>query len=535
MQISPVAVGVGAAVILLGAGALAYSQSSTPSSSPSGTPPTPAAPIAITQGHRYQVTLTFGTAPGAQNLATNVLPNIAAGLNAVAPGEFAFVHAIAPKDNQIVFVVDAVGGAPGSVHQESPQTFYADLNPAQSGGFTLQVQDMGPSPVSAPAPGGGAGASLPPSSSSSSGATAAGPMTTITDPALVMVAQQALGALAQTGSLNVASPIPTSGVVDPATLVAVAQLQAGDLPPAQRSGQLDALTLAVAVLASLADNIAAAPITDPSLAAGAQKALAAAIALGNFAQIDYGVGQVNGQATDAAFVAALAAAAAQANVSAGTPIFATSGALDTRTFSLVMVTAYVPRTVGSGIVPVGPGTLVLAPADVTIAQQMLQALSASDPAYGTITPNGNPADPATTAAVKYFQGQLSAISHRTTPGVLDYLTLALLTGEALGLVYQGQTQNPGTLTGPAVTSPALVAGCQDALATLLRGGRLGANVATYDWNDVDGQASNAKFQTALRTVVQVIDTTTRSVGYQLKSDGSLDYYIFAALFVLAYV
>ena len=147
MSLPPWAWIAGAATLALGGG-IAYANTSAPAAAAGPPPgPTPATPIPVTQGHRYQVTLTFGGPTTAAALLANVVPNIQAGLNAVAPNEFAFVHAIAPNATQIVYVVDAVGGAPGTTLSESPQVFFADLNAATFGGIGVQVSDLGPTPA----------------------------------------------------------------------------------------------------------------------------------------------------------------------------------------------------------------------------------------------------------------------------------------------------------------------------------------------------------------------------------------------------
>lgn len=567
MNARTIGIGVGIAALLGGGAAVYYANKSSAATPATPPPATPTAPIPITQGHRYQVTLTFGAAPGAAALQTNVLPNIQVGLNAVAPNEYSFVSAIVPKDNQVVYVVDAIGGAAGSVHQESPQTFYADLNAAQAGGLSVQVQDMGLSPA---APGGSTSAAAPAPTSSSSTAAAspagttatsspattsssggpataapagspAGPTTLVSDPTLVTIAQTALGKLIASGVISAPGVTVTANgnPSDPSTAAAIQAFQTNESQPV--TGQLSVLVLSMLVVADLTGLLQDPAITDASLSLGAQLALAQCIAQGSIPNIDYGKSQANGNPTDAAFVGALSSVAAQFNASAGSTVW--TAALDLYMLAALFVTAYLkPLVAGSsGVTPIMPGQAVTTTSEVQLVQTMFSALPTTppsgSPSFAGLVANGNPSDPKTVAAVTALQSMQSGIQHRTTPGVLDYLTMAVVIGDALGAIYASQVASPGTLTGPAITDPAVVAGCQEAIATLLTNGRLGTvSGASWTWSQVDANASNAQFVATLKLVVGVINARIKgSAGYQFPVNGTLDYYLFAALFVLAYI
>lgn len=579
MSLPPWAWIAGAATLALGGG-IAYANTSAPAAAAGPPPgPTPATPIPVTQGHRYQVTLTFGGPTTAAALLANVVPNIQAGLNAVAPNEFAFVHAIAPNATQIVYVVDAVGGAPGTTLSESPQVFFADLNAATFGGIGVQVSDLGPTPApgtststsaSSPGPGGStttttattspgsgttttttttpAGGSSPGSSTSTGGGATTTPIsiaTLVTDPNMVSSAQVALNAIQGTAT------VPTSGIAtDAATAAAVAAFQNKYLPanPPPTPG-LTYLTWAYVIVQGIAagGHGTDATFTDARSITFAQEALAVAIGAGVYPSIDYGTDQVNGVPTDPAWMAALGAAMTQGNATlAGTPVKApVDGTLDYVAFALLIGSAYtppVPVPVGGTIIPIEPAETVTDAAWITAAQQELvrfpQSTGTRTPAqnaiFAAVVVNGNASDPATVAALTLYQSTQPGLQHRTTPGVLDFLTFsAVLLAALMPSTPPLTTQVP---TAALVTDPAAIAGAQEALILVAGNGRIpGTNAAaSYTRSMVDGNAGAPAFASALSTVMGAINQSLASAKLQLPT-ARLDLNVFATLFGLAYL
>lgn len=587
MALPPWAWIAGAATLVLGTGTAVALAESSPAPAGPAPGPTPATPIAVTQGHRYQVTLTFGGPTTAAALLANVVPNIQAGLNAVAPNEFSFVHAIAPNATQIVYVVDAVGGATGTTVSESPQTFFADLNAASFGGIGVQVSDLGPTPAgttstsaSSPGPGGSTTtttATTPPggstttttttsppgSSSSSSTTTGSGGATTtstgssgtttpistatlVTDPGMVSYAQAGLNALQVSSAL-----LPTTGdPTDPATVAAVAAFQTKYLPasPPPTPG-LTYLTWAYIAVQGLAAGGKGtdATLTDARSITFAQGSLAVAIGEGIYPSIDYGIDQVNGVATDPAWMAALTTAMKQGNATlAGTPVQApVDGTLDYVAFALLIGSAFtppVPVPVGGNILPVVPDLTVTDATWITAAQQALvripQSAGTRTPAqnaiFAAVVVNGNASDPPTVAAITLYQSVQNGLQHRTTPGVLDYLTFsAIVLASLTPATLPNTTQVP---TAVDVTDPAAIAGAQEALVLVANSGRLpGANAAAgYTRSMVDGNASTPAWTAALATVMGVINQQLAASKLQLPT-ARLDLNVFAALFAIGYL
>jgi len=552
MASPPWAWAAGAAAVLTTGVALAASSSSS-AASPSPAPtPTPSVPIPITQGHRYEVTLNVGGPTTAAALLANVVPNIQAGLNAVAPNEFSFVHAIAPNDSQVVYVVDAIGGAPGSVTPESPQTFYADLNAAQLGGINVQLADLGPSPVGAvlaPPPVTAPPPVQPPPAQPPPASTPIAVTTVVTSAPMVTYAQICLNAIAKLPSAPAGSAtVPLSGnPSDPATLAAVAVFQNALMPAAARTGRLDVLTWATIVSVGVSGGAQGtdAVLTDAPTVTFAQGALSLAIGRGIYPSIDYGIDQQNGDAADPAWRAALGIAMGQLNASLNSQWFIapTNGDLDYLAYAALVGSAFQPPlTIAGGIVPVEPATAVGDAGMITYCQQRLAALAT---AAGTRTPamnatlsavvaNGSASDPATVAAVTLVQSTFNGLVHRTTPGELDMLTFAAIVAGSLQPATPPAT--PVTLSSPLVTAADVVGGAQEALAVALVGGRLPPPAGvTYGRSQVNGNAADPAFVAALAAVVPVLNGAIAGGGVALPTTGALDLEIFAMLFVVAFL
>jgi hypothetical protein len=131
------------------------------------------------------------------------------------------------------------------------------------------------------------------------------------------------------------------------------------------------------------------------------------------------------------------------------------------------------------------------------------------------------------------------LQHRTTPGVLDYLTFAALVSSVLATLHVGAPAGAAlpTISGGAVTDPNEIAGAQEALVVLAAGVRLGSpSPITYAAADVDGSATTPSFVTAWQTAIAKINAAGgASLGFQYNASGTFDYYDFAALFTLAYL
>ncbi|HTA18760.1 MAG TPA: hypothetical protein VK989_05685, partial [Polyangia bacterium] len=373
MSVSPWVYAAGAAAVLVGGLVVAGQSAASSPAAPSPTPANPAAPIRITSGHRYEVTLTFGGPTTAAALLASIVPNLQVGLNTVAPNAYAFVHASAPNDRQVVYVVDAIAPPPGSTYAESPQTFQADLNAASMGGISVAVLDLGPSPISAPAPPPtGSPGPLTPPSPAPAGPLA--PSSPVSDPALVSMAQSALAALITAGALtSPGGPVIVNGnPSDPATVAALVAYQNQTLLPAQRSGQLDYLTFGAAVTSALVHTGdpskvgTDATITDAPTLTLAQTQLAAAIGRGFFPNIDYGAAQASG-ASDAAWQAAWTAAATQFNATAGKAILPTNGTLDRIGLAVILPFASLPLTLPDGTPIATPASPVTDFAEIGMA------------------------------------------------------------------------------------------------------------------------------------------------------------------------
>jgi len=517
-------------VLLGGIALVAHESSAAAAAPPAPTPGVPPIPIPIVSGHRYEVTLTFGGPTTAAALLANVVPNIQAGLNAVAPNEYAFVHAIAPNSHQVVYVVDAIGGPDGSTHGESPQTFYADLNAASMGGIGVTVLDLGPSPTGAPAPPPGPTPGPPGPITPPAGALSLASL--VTDPALVTYAQVALAALLTKGVIRSAggAVVPNGNPSDPPTLAAISALQASQ-PQVPQTGALDFASWASAVvLALLAGATLGAnqTVIDPAIVRLAQGALAKAIGFGQFPNIDYGVGQVTGDPSDGAWRAALAAA-----MKPYASVAATDGSLTLPTLGLVLASAIAPPA-GNGVIPVTPATRTTA-VEIAIAQQMISALGSLPgydflAAYKGLAVTGDPTDPQTTAAVQLYQSRQVGLQHRTTPGVLDYLTFSSIVGARIAASSAGSVP-PKALRGTDVTSSAVMAGLQEALGVALRG-RFSATGIVYA-EEPSGQIT-APFFSALSKLLTIINAGTAPNGYTLGGS-SIDYYLFATIFIVAYM
>lgn len=574
MNVPPWAWLAGAAVAVVGTGVVVGQVNSAPSggappagggAGAGGGAPAPTQPIAITQGHRYQVTLTF-TGQTMAALAANVIPNLAAGLGNVAPGEFVLVSSSAPSDTQVVYVVDATGGAAGSVTQESPQTFYADLNAAQFGGIGVDVVDQGVSPVAA---GGGSlpiGGAAPPgsgasspgsgssSSSSSSPSSGAGltPQTVVTDPSLIAYAQRAIAAAMPS------SGVAPTGTVDAATLAAIASYQQQSMP-ADASGVLDYLTwgnlvaYALGAVGTAGLQTGNAILSDAPTIAFAQNALALGIGAGTFPQIDYGAAQETGVASDPAWTSALGTAMGEvaktlAAIGITTITPPTDGTLDYPAFAILIAWSYAPPATtiapgGAVVTVVEPATPVTLADQVTIAQKALAQIPAStgtrtaqqNAVFSAVVANGNASDPATVAAVTLVQSGFTGLVHRTTPGVLDYLTFAAIVSATV----QPATPSAVTrvLSAPLVTDPATVAGAQEATAILVLSGRVpGGPWPVYTRNLVDANPETASFKAAVAALIGALNTLAFLPSkVSLPADGTLDANVFSVLFALAYL
>lgn len=577
MPIPPWAWIAGAAALAVGGTAVAVAESSKPSST-GGTPPPASggapAPVPILTGHRYQVTLTFGAPTTAAALLASVVPNVQAGLNAVAPNQFRLVNAIAPNNNQVVYVVDVLDGALGTplgvptALNESPQTFYADVNPATVGGILVDVKDLGLSPASVggalPPGGGGVGAPTnpvvlnPPTTNppgvppiTGSPAPSSTPLTTsslVIAPMLVAYAVASLNT--QSNSLGF-TPLPAgTQPVDPAFVSALQKFQAQVLPTTTADGRLTYLLWSYVIFAGFSAGVAG--VSDQTLSDGptialAQRALAFGIGRGVFPSINYGASQVNGNPSDPAWTAAVATALGQMNASLGKAVAPVDGTLDIPGLAILVGASYQPAHAlpGTTAVPVTPATVVASSAEITYFQQRCPAIAstvgtrtaAQNALLLAVQPNGNAADPATIAAITFLQSALPGLSNRTVAGTLDYLTYANAIAASLNPVATGGS-GPTFGGAPTVTDPAVIAGLQEAVAIVLVGGRLPVPAGTpYTSGDVDGNAQTPSFLAALGAIVTVLNAAlaSQTPGSPVLPAGVIDENVFAIVFAVAYV
>lgn len=188
------------------------------------------------------------------------------------------------------------------------------------------------------------------------------PATAVADAAMITYAQQRLVALAtaagtRTPAMNatLAAVAANGNASDPATVAAVTLVQANFTGLQHRTtpGELDMLTFAAIVAGSLQPATPPSPpvtLTSPLVTAadvvgGAQEALAIALVGGRLpppSGVTYGRSQVNGNAADPAFVAALQAVVPVLNgaIASGGVMLPTTGALDLEIFATLFVVAY---------------------------------------------------------------------------------------------------------------------------------------------------------------------------------------------------
>jgi hypothetical protein len=325
---------------------------------------------------------------------------------------------------------------------------------------------------------------------------------------------------------------------DPATVAAIAAFQNSELPIAQQSGQIDYFTWGAIVVAAILRGGALAPdvtVTDAPTVMLGQFSLAAAIGVGSFPNIDYGIKQASGDPTDAAWRAALTTAAGQFNATAGAAVLPVDGSLDLVALALLLVSAGESRALPSGLVPAMPATPITLASEISTAQAALQTLAPTVPALAGVTVSGA-LDQATAQAIAAYQAAEVGLQHRTQAGVLDTLTFASLLSRAVILAHRS-TVNASPLpmaTGAQISRAELVAALQEAVA-VLAAGRFKAAGVSYSAAQVDGNASTPAFTSALSKMAAYVNTAAgASVGFQLATSG-VDYDLFAALYTVAYL
>jgi Putative peptidoglycan binding domain len=544
MQVSSGVVAAAAVgVLALGGLALAVSQSS---SAAAAAPPA----IAFVKGHRYQVTLSMGSPQ---------LPDFAAvqqSLAAASGGQFSLVTLTATA-TAVTYVVDAMQSVTVPV-----AGLQAGYNGAATGGISVHVDDLGPTPaavggVLAPpplpppvlAPPAGtppAGTTTPPATSSPPAAGAATAATPVTAAAMVTFAQSAINGAIALGILSVPTIAVSGNVSDPGFVAALQayQKQTG-LPP---TGALDFLTWADLTLAVLFRGGAAAvgsipTTTDPALVATAQTALAGCVGRGIFSRLSYGAGDVNGQPADPTWVAALTEARRQLSAAGFAAVG--SGALDYASLAFFVAAAWGALS-GVNATAIEPATRVTDGNDVAVAAASLTLLVQNGilPAGGApiAAASGDPTDPGTVAAVRAAQKSLAQLAERTgATGVLDYITLAYVVLKALPFLFPGAAvplnQTPGEAgTLFQVTSLPDVNGAQLAMALMTQPGFAGTvpAIVKQRWSsaDVGTAPTESNWMTVLAFWAASYPT---GQAFTLRTDGMLDYPLFAAILVSAYL
>lgn len=528
--------------LALGGLALAVNQSSSAAV---------AAPaVSFVQGRRYQVTLRMGSPQ---------LPDFTAvqqSLAAASAGSFSLVTLTATA-TAVTYVIDARKSL--SVPVAGLQAGY---NGAAVGGIAVHVEDLGPTPTavggvltpppalpppappatSAPPP---TPAPPPPSPAPPAGAATA--TTPVTDQAMVTFAQGVMNTALAIGGLGVANPTAVSGNVnDPGFVANVQQYQKHAGLPA--TGTLDFLTWSDLLLAVLfrADPSQRPPnptTSDPALVRTAQSALAGCVGRGIFSRLSYGAGDVNGQAADARWIAALAEARRQ--LVAGGLTIVGSGALDYATLGFFVAAAWGPLS-GANASGIEPATRVTDGNDVAVAAVALfllvqnGILSTGGPTIATSS--GDPTDPGTVAATRAAQASHAGLAERTgATGVLDYLTLAYVVTRALPFLFPGVTgplnQTPGESgTLFQVTTVPDINGAQLAMAVMVQPGFAGTvpAIVKQRWSNavVGSPATDPNWMTVLSVWAGSYAT---GQPFSLRTDGALDYPLFAAILVSAYL
>ena len=352
--------------------------------------------------------------------------------------------------------------------------------------------------------------------------------------------------------------VAATGTVDAPTLAAITSYQQQSMP-ANASGQLDYLTwgnlvaMALGFVGTSGLQTGNAILTDAPTIAFAQNTLALGIGTGTWPQIDYGAAQETGVASDPAWTSALGTAMGEvAKTLAGIGITTitprTDGVLDYPAFGILIAWGYAPPATviapgGATVTAVEPATPVTASDQVIFVQKALAEspaatgtrTAAQDATFAAVLPSGNASDPLTVAAVTLVQGSFTGLVHRTTPGVLDYLTFAAIVSATI------QPANPPAvarvLSAPLVTDPAVVAGAQEATAVLLASGRVpGGPFPVYTRNLVDANPATASFKAAVGALIAALNALAFAPSkVQLPADGTLDYNVFSVLFALAYL
>lgn len=555
MQVSSVFVAAAAVgALAVGGVALAVSKAN---SAAAAAPPS----VTFTQGRRYSIVVSPGGTPQLPNFS-----DVQQSLTGAAGGALTLVS-LTMSATAITYVVDSLRTV--TIPTSGLQVGYA--------GAIVQVTDLGPSPnavgtalppalppvatpptgttappatstspptTTAPAPATSSPPTTTPAPVSASAATATTP---VTDPGMVTFAQGALNIAITLGVLpNATATAVTGNATDAAFVSNLQQYQTFAGVPS--SGTLDFLTwsdllLSVLLRAQPAQRPPNPTTTDPAIVTVAQSALVACVDRGVFSRLSYGAGNVNGQASDATWVAALAEARRQ-TVAIGFTVVG-SGDLDYASLAYLVAGAWGPLT-GASATAVEPATPVTDANDVAVAAASLMLLQqngilpAASPAIAPAS--GDPTDPGTVAATRAIQASYAPLAERTgSSGVLDYVTFAYIVVRALPFLFPGATvplnQTPGeggTLF--QVTSAPDIAGAQMAMALMVQPGFAGSvpAIVSQRWSssDVGAPATDPNWMTVLSAWAATYGT---GQAFSLRTDGALDYPLFAAILVAAYL